>query len=200
MVADEVEAGRRDQGGEPLQELEGLEDDVGRSVAPAVLEAVEEAPVLHAREPLGRDGRPCHVAAQPLQPEAVTRGDGDVRVKAHASHGRAALPLDEGEIVGIDAIAEPQDALPGARSHRDATGERGGERCEQRLLVVERISLRGIDVGSEPPALEKPGEASCHAAGDVRDRRDAATVALRSRISSKWFGARLAFRGSATRS
>jgi hypothetical protein len=48
VVADEVEARRRDQGGEPLQELEGLEDDVGRAVPPAVLEAVEEAAVLHA--------------------------------------------------------------------------------------------------------------------------------------------------------
>jgi hypothetical protein len=48
VVADEVEAGRRDQRGEPLQEFEGLEDDVGRAVAPAVLQAVEETPVLHA--------------------------------------------------------------------------------------------------------------------------------------------------------
>jgi hypothetical protein len=52
VVADEMEARRRDRGGEPLQELEGLEDDVGRAVPPAVLEAVEEAAVLHAREAL----------------------------------------------------------------------------------------------------------------------------------------------------
>ncbi len=45
VIADEVEARRRDQSGDPLQELEGLEDDVGRA-APAVLEAVEEAPVV----------------------------------------------------------------------------------------------------------------------------------------------------------
>jgi hypothetical protein len=48
VVADEVEAGRRYERGEPLQELEGLEDNVRRAVAPAVFEAVEEAAVPHA--------------------------------------------------------------------------------------------------------------------------------------------------------
>jgi hypothetical protein len=44
VVAHEVEAGRRHQGRELLDELLGLEDDVGRAVAPAVLELVEEPP------------------------------------------------------------------------------------------------------------------------------------------------------------
>jgi hypothetical protein len=68
-----MEAGRRNEGREPLQELDGLEDDVRGPIAPAVLEAVEEASVHHSREPLGRHRRPGDVAAQPLEPKAVTR-------------------------------------------------------------------------------------------------------------------------------
>jgi hypothetical protein len=48
VVAHEVEAGRRDQRREALDELLRREDDVGRAVAPAVLQSVEQAPV---REP-----------------------------------------------------------------------------------------------------------------------------------------------------
>ena len=42
VVADEMEVRRRDQGRELLEELQGLEDDVGRAVAPAILQPVEE--------------------------------------------------------------------------------------------------------------------------------------------------------------
>jgi hypothetical protein len=44
-----VEARRRDQGHELLDELLELEDDVGRAVAPALLELVEE-PSVRSRE------------------------------------------------------------------------------------------------------------------------------------------------------
>jgi hypothetical protein len=37
-----MEVRRRDQGRELLEELQGLEDDVGRAVAPAILQPVEE--------------------------------------------------------------------------------------------------------------------------------------------------------------
>jgi hypothetical protein len=106
-------------------------------------------------------------------------------VQAHASDARAALPLDEGEIVGADAVAEPQDALPGAPSHRSAPDQRGRvQRSEQRLLVAEGISLRWIGVGPEPPALEEPGETSCHTAGDAFD-----LVVVRRRERPKGYGA-----------
>jgi len=63
VVTHEVEAGRRHQGRELLDEFLGLEDDVGRAVAPAVLQLVEKPPVLHPQEALGGDRRAGHVAA-----------------------------------------------------------------------------------------------------------------------------------------
>jgi hypothetical protein len=63
VVSHEVEARRRDEGRELLHELRGLEDDVGRAVAPAVLEAVEEPAIVEPGEPLGCDRGTAHVAA-----------------------------------------------------------------------------------------------------------------------------------------
>jgi hypothetical protein len=58
-----VETRRRDQRRELLDEFLRREDDVGRAVAPAVLQAIEERSVGESGEPLGGDGRAGHVAA-----------------------------------------------------------------------------------------------------------------------------------------
>jgi hypothetical protein len=55
VIADEVEAGRRNQRRELLDELLRLEYEVGRAVAPAVLEPVEEPSILHPGESLRRN-------------------------------------------------------------------------------------------------------------------------------------------------
>jgi hypothetical protein len=94
VVADQVEAGGRDQGRKLLDELLGLEDEVGRAVAPAVLEPVEKPPVLHPREALGGDRRAGHVAAESLEAATIPGGDGHVRVQADAAHAGAALAFE----------------------------------------------------------------------------------------------------------
>jgi hypothetical protein len=48
VIADEVEPWRWDERGELFQQLEGSESDVGRTVAPAVLELVEQTSVVQA--------------------------------------------------------------------------------------------------------------------------------------------------------
>jgi hypothetical protein len=63
VVAHEVDAGRRHQGGELFDELGRLEHDVRGAVAPAVLQAVEEPPIVEPREALARDGGPGDVGS-----------------------------------------------------------------------------------------------------------------------------------------
>jgi hypothetical protein len=140
VVADEVEARRRDQGRELLDELLGLEDDVCRAVAPAVLQAIQEPSVLESRQAFGRHRRPGHVAAQALEAAPVASRDGDVRVQAHAPRARAPLALESRERFGVDAVADTQHALARATPSGDAPGDRGGrELGEERLLrLVER--------------------------------------------------------------
>jgi hypothetical protein len=100
-----VEAGRRDERCELLEELLRREDDVGRAVAPAVLEAIEERSVRESGEPLGGDRRAGHIAAQALEPLSVSGRDGHVGVQAHAADARAALALQDLEVVDVDAVA-----------------------------------------------------------------------------------------------
>ena len=53
VVAQLVRPGRRDEGGEPFDELDGLENDMGRPVTPTPHQAVEEAAVGKVRQTLG---------------------------------------------------------------------------------------------------------------------------------------------------
>ena len=66
MVADLVRARRRDQGREPLDQFQGLEEYVGGAVAPTVPEPVAEPAVGKLGEPPGCERGPGHVATQPL--------------------------------------------------------------------------------------------------------------------------------------
>jgi len=81
MVSNEVEPGRRDEGGGLLQQLQRLEDDVGRHVAPAVLELVHHPAIRQQRETLGRNRRTRHVPPQKFKPAAVPGRDADVCVE-----------------------------------------------------------------------------------------------------------------------
>jgi hypothetical protein len=84
VVSDQVEPWRRYQGGELLEEFEGLEDDVGGAVAPGVAELVEDAAVGEQGEAFGGDGRSGDVAAEQLEAAAVASGDGDAGMDADA--------------------------------------------------------------------------------------------------------------------
>jgi hypothetical protein len=64
VVPNEVEPGRGHQGREFLQQLQGLEDDMCRPVAPAVPELIHDSAVRQGREALGSDCRASDVSAQ----------------------------------------------------------------------------------------------------------------------------------------
>ena len=153
-----MEARQRGERGEFLDEFLRCEDDVRRAVAPAVLEAIEQAAVFEPGEALRRNRRARSVAAQALEATPVARGDGDVRVHADAADARAALALQNRQIVGVDAVAEAQDTLRRARARRNAARHRAGvERREQRL-----VRRQGVAFGcffAEPATLEQARQA-----------------------------------------
>ncbi len=109
MVAHEMGAGRGDHRRDPLDQLERVEHDVGRAVAPAVLETVEQTTVGKRREALGRDGRSGDVAAEALESPTVPRGNGDVGVHAHAADVGATLGgRFARRVPGSELCAEPR--------------------------------------------------------------------------------------------
>ena len=143
MVADEVDSRRRHEGGELLHQLQGIEDDVAGSIAPAVLEAVEQPPVRETCEALGRHGRPRHGTAQPLEPTAIAGRHDDVRVETDTAHAGAALALERRKILSVDSVADAEHAASRARSRRHAARDRGGiETGEQRLLQADAATRK----------------------------------------------------------
>lgn len=162
-----MEARRRDQRCELLDKILRREDDVGRAVAPAVLEAIEERSVRESGEALGGDRRAGHVAAQTLEPAPISGRDGHVGVQAHAANARAALALQDLDVVDVDAVAEAQHALAGAPARGDAAADRGGvERGEERLLVREPVHVRAV---GQAAALEQALDTPRNLGGDAGD-------------------------------
>jgi hypothetical protein len=89
-------------------------------------------------------------------------------VDAGTPDARAALALQHGEIVGVDAVAHAEHALSAAGARRDAARDRGGvERRQQRLLPRERVVLRGVV--AEPSALLQPSQPPRDLARDALD-------------------------------
>jgi hypothetical protein len=73
-----MESRRRHERCELFQDLERFEGYMGRSVAPPVLEAVQQAAVGQQRETLGGHGRAGAVAGEPLQAPAIACRHADV--------------------------------------------------------------------------------------------------------------------------
>jgi len=98
VVSDRVDPRRRYQGGEPSEEIVGLEEQEERA-ATGALHPVDELAVLALREPLKREWRPDRVAAESLQPLAVVLVDANARVQREAveAGGVALVPERVGE-------------------------------------------------------------------------------------------------------
>jgi len=67
-----------------------LEHDLGRAVAPAMAQVVEEPAIGQAFQAIGRHRRSRDIAAEALEAAAIAGGDGDVGVQREAHGGGAA--------------------------------------------------------------------------------------------------------------
>jgi hypothetical protein len=102
---------RRDEGGQPFQKIDGVEDYVGGAVPPAVLESVAESSVLQLAEPIGGDRRTPAVASEALQAFSVPSRDRNVCVQAEARRIRTTRwwrGFQIIEIFGINTISQAQ--------------------------------------------------------------------------------------------
>jgi len=84
MIPHEMQPGRRHKGGKPGNEFKGLEDDMRGSVAPAVLEPIEQPAVGQKGQTLGCDRRATRVAKELFQSQAVTRRNAHIGMEAEA--------------------------------------------------------------------------------------------------------------------
>jgi len=127
VVANLMRARWGDQRNEALDELGSLHQDVGGSVAPGGLEPQGEHAVAAFLEPLARNWWPRDVAAEPLEPFAVRRWNGDACVQAHAAkpgHTIGIFGVDlrrAHRVARLDPIAHAPPGLTPVRSRRDSS-------------------------------------------------------------------------------
>ena len=105
MIPNEVEAGRGHECSEFFNQLDWFKDQVGGSVTPAALEAIQQPAVRQYRQALGSQRRTAGMPTKPLQPQAVMSGDADIGVNAEAGNRGTAQPGGDGEILQIDRVA-----------------------------------------------------------------------------------------------
>jgi hypothetical protein len=94
MIQNDVDAGPRDQDGQPLQQFEGIEKEVRGAIRPRVPELQHDLPLGRQTEPVLRDGWPQRVPTEPLKTVCVAGRDPQVDALVEGSdvdhRGRAA--------------------------------------------------------------------------------------------------------------
>ena len=115
MVEQQVHPGTGDEGGQLLEELDRLEEEVGGAIAPDGLEFDEDAAVgAEAETVLGERGAE-EIAAELLEAGAIVGGDPDVGVEGEAVEvGLAGAAGGEMSEIGLIAEATDAGAGPGA--------------------------------------------------------------------------------------
>jgi len=169
VVPHKVEPGRRHQSRELPDEFERFKDDVGRSVAPAALEAIQQAAIRQQGETLLGQRRTRDITAELLEPQAVASGDADFGMQTDAPRGGkkgsgARLLF---QVLHLYAILYGADLPAGPRPGGDPAGHRDPVKLgEQGLIAGEAVGFLRVGLRSQSEALEQPGDPAGDASGD----------------------------------
>jgi hypothetical protein len=100
MIAVAMDARGRDQRGQPLEQFQGTQPQLGAPVRLGLGEAIDELLVAGLLEPLQRKGRARAVAQQPLQPDAVVAFDADRSIQRKRSESGVSVEANAG-LIGV---------------------------------------------------------------------------------------------------
>jgi hypothetical protein len=166
MVANQIEARRRNKRGEFFNQFERFENNVGGSVPPAVLEAIQQPAIRQKRQSLGGHRGAAGVSAQTLESHTVMGGNADVGMNAVAGNCGAARAGGDGDVLQIDRVAHLGDPAASARPGGYEPANRGAiELSEQRLAVSEGIGFVTISLGPQAATFEEFGDFVLNALG-----------------------------------
>jgi hypothetical protein len=186
VIGQQGPARRRHEGGQALQQLQRIEEQRGRPVAPWPPEAVQELAARALRQPLHGQGRAEDIAAHLLQLIPPACRHRHIRMQTEALQARRAPP---GRRHGGRRPEAPH-RLPGAGPEGDVPLQRRRDRAgEQRLLRRERVAP-GVLVRPPPPAEQQPPHAPVqpreqHADVRVGRRRQAVEPGPRRRARAR---------------
>ena len=167
VITEHVKPRRRDEGAEPRDEVEGVEQDGVGAVFPRGLEGEADAPVAVKLEAVLVERRTGDVAAEPLEALAVAAVDDDLGVDIDPAHLGEGFAGRGDEAHGAD---EPFGLRAGRRAEElHVSGRRGVAGREDGLLVDERVALvaRAFERAAVP--LEHDEQPGVGPRGDLRD-------------------------------
>jgi len=135
-----VTARRQDQGGEAVEQLEGVELDQGVAVHIGLGQLVDDGLLADAQQPPLGKGMPGSVSGQPLQTLSVVVGNVDRGIE-----GKAAMVVPAEHvvsIVGIEAVVAHQ---MGQHAFAQRLGQLGDGLCIEVGAVVDAQRALGIE-------------------------------------------------------
>ena len=146
-------AGR--DGRELLQQLHGVEQQVGGAVPPGGLELEEDAAVGAQAQPVLGQRRAQQIAAQVFEAGAIVRGNPDIGVEIEAIELGLARPA-RGGVAHSGLGPEATHARAGARAEGDAALDGGADEPGQDGGGLgERVGRDAVVVGLETAAGEE---------------------------------------------
>ena len=92
----EVLEGSKGQDGQPLQQFEGIEQEVRGAIRPRVPELQHDLPLGRQTEPVLRDGWPQRVPAEPLEPVPIVGRDPHAGIEVEPLLARGSTRLTAG--------------------------------------------------------------------------------------------------------
>jgi hypothetical protein len=122
------------QGRQARNEIERLEHDRRRAIAPAAAQRVDDAATVIERQPFGLEGGPGHIATQAFESIAVVSRDADFGMQREIVDVTAQLAWDEagGRAIVTLATTPVLDRLATFGPERGATLHRGrAQFCER---------------------------------------------------------------------
>ena len=155
VIEDQVDSRPRDEGGKAPEKVQRVEDEVARAVRPRRLQLEHDPAVLAEPEPILRDRRPEHVAAELLQALTILPIHSDIAVEIEA------VQMGVARSTGADPLClrvSSQGHQPRARprAQRYASLHRRAAETRQRQRVLpHRVGPRYV--GVRAPATAAPG-------------------------------------------
>jgi hypothetical protein len=169
VIEKQIRRGAGNEGGELLEEFDGLEEEVGCAITPRGLEFDEDAPVGAEPDAVLGEGGPEEIAAELLQAARLLGGTPDVGMQGEAVElflTRAA----RGNVTEVRLVAEAPDAGAGARTEGDAALDGGAhETGEDGRGLGEWVSGRAVVVRLELTTSEEPSDPRADGGEDVHD-------------------------------
>ncbi len=166
MEAEQMEAGGRNQDAEFLDELDGIQEEMGGAIAPRMGKLIQELSVGALGEAVQGQRGPQEVAAEVLELLSGLSGEGHIGVEGETLQVGAAglVRVNDG-----GGGAKPADGLAGPGPGGDEELEGGGGVAgQQGELLGHGIGGAGI-LGQAPAAAQQASDSSADLLQDVGD-------------------------------